>query len=303
MTKKFTDLSQLTKAVLRKDAPKEVPAVAVAAEPAAPSREEAECLNYFSHTSLTDPRFATAGRKLTSAASRRSAAAASVSNDRTLEELTKESKRLVAEADELRKAFDEADGRAKAAERALEGRQEEARTAEARCARLEAEIRTLRQQLEKEAPTVIPAEEVQPVQRSAAPQAVNGLLTPPKDFAETFPGEVREMVVSALHDACQTARQGTRDRRAAVLEAVLAANPSSGELERRRSELRQILKDAAYFNDEHMLKGLEKLGMKLISGRKHWKLEYGNVRMPMSKTPSDYRSSLNSSADMANRCF
>ena len=47
-----------------------------------------------------------------------------------------------------------------------------------------------------------------------------------------------------------------------------------------------------------MLKGLEKLGMKLISGKKHWKLEYGNVRMPMSKTTSDYRSGLNSSADI-----
>lgn len=43
--------------------------------------------------------------------------------------------------------------------------------------------------------------------------------------------------------------------------------------------------------------------MKLISGKKHRKLKYGNVRMPMSKTPSDYRSGLNSSADMANRCF
>ena len=94
------------------------------------------------------------------------------------------------------------------------------------------------------------------------------------------------MVVAALSDICETARQSTRERRAAVLEAVLAANPSSGELERRRSELRQIIKDVAYFNDEHMLKGLEKLGMKLISGKKHWKLEYGNVRMPMSKTPS-----------------
>ena len=52
-----------------------------------------------------------------------------------------------------------------------------------------------------------------------------------------------------------------------------------------------------------MLKGLEKLGMKLISGKKHWKLEYGNVRMPMSKTPSDYRSQLNAAAEMANRCF
>ena len=33
------------------------------------------------------------------------------------------------------------------------------------------------------------------------------------------------------------------------------------------------------------------------------KLEYANVRMPMSKTPSDYRSAQNTASDMANRCF
>lgn len=43
--------------------------------------------------------------------------------------------------------------------------------------------------------------------------------------------------------------------------------------------------------------------MKLISGKKHWKREYGNVRMRMSKTASDYRSGLSSFADMANCCF
>ena len=37
--------------------------------------------------------------------------------------------------------------------------------------------------------------------------------------------------------------------------------------------------------------------------RKHWKLEYADIRMSMSKKPSDYRSAQNCASDMANRCF
>ena len=58
------------------------------------------------------------------------------------------------------------------------------------------------------------------------------------------------------------------------------ATPATGELERRRAELKQILKDAGYFNDP---KPLEKLGFKLISGRTHWKLQYANVRITGKK--------------------
>jgi hypothetical protein len=74
----------------------------------------------------------------------------------------------------------------------------------------------------------------------------------------------------------------------------------TGELDRRRAELKQILKDAGYYTDPH---ALEELGFKLVSGRTHWKLEYAGVRMPIAKTPSDYRANLNMAADMANRCF
>ena len=81
---------------------------------------------------------------------------------------------------------------------------------------------------------------------------------------------------------------------------MLAVNHATGELERRRAELRQILKDAGYYNDP---KPLERLGFKLISGRTHWKLQYANVRVTMSKTPSDYRANLNNGSEIANRCF
>lgn len=38
-------------------------------------------------------------------------------------------------------------------------------------------------------------------------------------------------------------------------------------------------------------------------GNKHWKLDYANVRIPISKTPSDRRGAQNTATDIANRCF
>ena len=114
------------------------------------------------------------------------------------------------------------------------------------------------------------------------------------------PRRNRELVLATLADALDMARQLGRERRAEVFAGVLAANRPTGELERCRAELKQILRDAGYFNDP---KPLEKLGFKLISGHTHWKLQYANVRITMSKTPSDYRASLNTASDTANRCF
>ena len=121
--------------------------------------------------------------------------------------------------------------------------------------------------------------------------------------AETFPGEVREHVLAALSEAHEAAESSERDRRAAVLSDVLAANKPSGELEKRRKALRQIIKDTGSFVDARTIAALEKLGFKCVSGNKHWKVDYANVRIPMSKTPSDHRAALNTATDIANRCF
>ena len=115
--------------------------------------------------------------------------------------------------------------------------------------------------------------------------------------------EVREHVLAALSEAQQAAGQSGRERRAKVLEDVLAANAPAGELERRRAELKQIIKDTGSFIDARTIAELEKLGFKCISGNKHWKLDYANVRIPISKTPSDRRAALNTATDIANRCF
>ena len=107
-------------------------------------------------------------------------------------------------------------------------------------------------------------------------------------------------MLAALADALLAAQQSGRERRAEILRYVLAANQSSGELERRRAELKQILKDAGYYNDP---KPLERLGLHLVSGRTHWKLQYANVRVTLSKTPPHYRANLNNGSEIANRCF
>ena len=131
----------------------------------------------------------------------------------------------------------------------------------------------------------------------------DSLLDVPVPFSEKFPGEVHEHVVEALTDSYAAAEAGGRDRRARILEAVLCANPSSGELERRREAVRQIVKDAGSALDGAALAALEKLGFRYVSGNKHHKLEWAGIRFPLAKTPSDYRACLNSAAEIANRVF
>ena len=129
------------------------------------------------------------------------------------------------------------------------------------------------------------------------------LLEKPPAFGEKFAGEIREHVLATLADASSAAEAGGRDRRARILEAVLCANPASGELERRREAVRQIVKDAGSFLDDRAIAELEKLGFRYVSGKNHHKLEWAGIRFPMAKTPSDHRSCLNSAAEIANRVF
>ena len=168
--------------------------------------------------------------------------------------------------------------------------------------RLKGDNARLKGEAAKAAETAQRGEEAKADQPAASEPArpQKGVLAAPMGFTEAFDGELREIVVSVLADALDAAENGERQRRVTILKALLAANKSSGELERRRAEVKQILKDAGYYNDP---KPLEKLGFKLISGRTHWKLEYADVRMPLSKTPSDYRANQNTAAEMIKRCF
>ena len=129
------------------------------------------------------------------------------------------------------------------------------------------------------------------------------LLDKPDGVSEKFTGEIREHLLEALADAQRAADAGGRDRRARILEAILCANACSGELARRRDEVKQVMKDAGSFIDNATIASLEKLGFRYISGSNHHKLDYAGIRFPVAKTPSDHRSCLNSAAEICNRVF
>ena len=292
MAKTLTDLSQLTKAILKESPPSRVEP-APAAQPAPTvsddDREAEEVLAYFSRTPQNAPR------------SLRVAPGAGAGEDRTAElKAALEAKDAALDAIAEEKA--EADARIAELERQL-AEEREAHIAAIRerdrlqgeCGRLQGELR----KCGENAPVAAPVEAA-PVARVEPTKPTQGILVAPATAAEVFPGEVREQVVATLLDGLGTAERSGRERRAEILRYVLAANQSAGELERRRAELRQILKNAGYYNDP---KPLERLGLRLISGRTHWKLQYANVRVTMSKTPSDYRANLNNGSEIANRCF
>ena len=291
MAKTLTDLSQLTKAILKESPPSRVEP-APAAQPAPTvsdeDREAEEVLAYFSRTPQNAPR------------SLRVAPGAGAGEERTAElKAALEAKDAALDAIAEEKA--EADERIAELERQLADEREahiaairERDRLQGECGRLQGELR----KCGENAPVAAPVEAA-PVVQSEPPKPTQGILVAPGAVAEVFPGEVREQVVATLLDGLGTAERSGRERRAEILRYVLAAHQSAGELERRRAELRQILKNAGYYNDP---KPLERLGLRLISGRTHWKLQYANVRVTMSKTPSDYRANLNNGSEIANRC-
>ena len=279
MGRTFTDFSQLSKGMFKKSEPvveiKPVPKEQVAGGD--------DVLAYFGLKAAQPPRTASgagAGNNASAAQEARVAAAE-------------------AQVAAIGAERDAAERKVADLERQLADERAARQSAESERDRLRGEVLRLLNELEEmqtapiaEAAASVPVQEVR----------VQGLLKAP-ETGEVFDGEVREHVLAALSEAQEAAGQSGRERRAKVLEDVLAANAPAGELERRRAELKQIIKDTGSFIDARTIAELEKLGFKCISGNKHWKLDYADIRIPISKTPSDYRSALNTATSIANMCF
>jgi len=271
---KLTDLSQLSRNMIKPVMTDVKPAPSLVSKA---DEETAAVLAYFSR------------RPQASAATVAKAAEAVPATDNSKQQL-----------DELSRRLKEAESTKATAESALAKSQERLQTANKELLRLQGECSRLQGELNKlmrtdEVDNTAAQTPLEPVKTK-----VSGLLTLPGGFEEVFPGELRELVIAALANARDGARQGGKDRRAVALDAVLAANGSSGELDRRREALKQALKDSGYTTNPS---ALESLGFRLISGRTHWKLQYANIRLAMAKTPSDFRSTNNTSTEITNRCF
>ncbi len=293
MGKTFTDFSQLSKGLFRKAEKK--PAE-VKPEPVR-SKGDEDVLAYFS-------RKGDDSRKSSHAAPRRE-----TGRESTLEaecaELRVQLEQKSAAIAAIVRENEAAASQVELLEESLLSEREAHMKAERELSRLQGECGRLQGELRKfaEKGSVAASPEGASVVRAEAKKPTPALLEASGAVAEVFPGEERELVLDALSEARDSARQSGRERRAAVLDDVLSSNLSTGELERRRAALKQILKDAGSFNDVHTLSDLQELGFNCISGRKHWKLEYGNFRMPISKTPSDYRASHNTATVIAKLCF
>ena len=205
MAKTLTDLSQLTKAILKESPPSRVEP-APAAQPAPTvsdeDREAEEVLAYFSRTPQNAPR------------SLRVAPGAGAGEDRTAE-LKAALETKDAALDAIAKEKAEADERIAELERLLADEREahiaairERDRLQGECGRLQGELR----KCGENAPVAAPVE-APPVVQSEPPKPTQGILVAPATVAEVFPGEVREQVVATLLDGLGTAERSGRERR------------------------------------------------------------------------------------------
>ena len=295
MGRTYTDFSQLSKGMFRKSEP----VVEVKPIPKETSADGDDALAYFG---LTGSGKRKGGRAGTVGGCDASGAGAGKGACAALEARVEAAEAQVAAMSAER---DAAERKVADLEQKLAAEMAARRAAEAERERLRGDVLRLRNELEEAltAPKEGNGEWGTGNGEPVVPEVrVQGLLNQPKT-AEVFDGEVREHVLAALSEARDSAGQSGRERRAKVLEDVLSANASAGELERRRAELRQIIKDTGSFIDARAISALEKIGFRCVSGNKHWKLDYADIRIPIAKTPSDYRSALNTATSIANMCF
>ncbi len=262
MGRTFTDFSQLSKGMFRKsDSVAEVKPI--------PKKTAGgdDALAYFGLNAPEAPTRAPGGG----------------ADDGRIEALEANVAALRAESAALGAAKAEAERKSANLEKQLAAERQALATAETERDRLRGEVLRLRNELEDALTAPRTGNGVTGNDEPVREIRVQGLLVPPAT-AEVFPGEVREHILAVLTEGLEAAQSSERERRAAVLEDVLAANKPGSELERRRAKLKQIIKDTGSFIDSRTIAALEKIGFKCVSGNKHWKLDYANVRFPMSKT-------------------
>ena len=288
----FTDFSQLSKGMFKKNDPKGMfkkndPAVE-AKPPLKKMANGDDALAYFGLNAPEAPAHAPR----------------SEADNGRMQALEANVAALRAESAALKTAMTDAARKAADLARELTAERQMRSSTEAERDRLRGEVLQLREELEEAltAPRAERGAQATGDDESVREVRMQGLLKPPAT-AETFPGEVREHILAVLLEAWEAAQRAGRERRASVLQDVLAANKPDGELERRRKELKQIIKDTGSFIDARTISALEKIGFRCVSGNKHWKLDYSNIRITIAKTPSDHRAARNMATEIVNRCF
>jgi len=311
----FNDLSQLSKSIAVEKKPESPPARPAQKKDAVPSLL-GEMMGVPPAAKAPPP----PNRRADAAVQAQSARSEAAAYEEALQEMAREKVEVDAELEAAKKRIAELESAAAAlsaeksslAERlaTAEKRAEDGAAASVELARVKEELACVqRAQAGKMAEAdekVRVAEErfrLELEEARAHSSSVSVLLDRPEEFPEVFAGEVREHVLATLKEAFAAAESGGRERRAGILEAVVAANPSTGELDRRREEVKRIVRDGGRFLDDSVVAELARLGFRYVSGSTHNKLVYAGVRISVSKTPSDTRSAANTSASINNLVY
>lgn len=95
------------------------------------------------------------------------------------------------------------------------------------------------------------------------------LLDRDVELPDRFPGETRDHVIDAVKIAKEQADKDGRRRRSQLLEGVLLANESSGNLARKRTALEKFLEENHNVLTGTVIKELDKYGIKYKDGDKY----------------------------------
>lgn len=99
------------------------------------------------------------------------------------------------------------------------------------------------------------------------------LLDREVELPDRFPGESRDHVLEVIREARESAEKDGRLRRAQILESVLVANEPSGNLEKKREELRRLFAENMNVVNGTMIEKLKELGLAYRNGEEYLSAE------------------------------
>lgn len=90
-----------------------------------------------------------------------------------------------------------------------------------------------------------------------------------EEVSDRFDGETRDHILEVIKEARDAAEAAGRLRRAQLLEAVLAANEPTGELEKRRVALEKLFADNLNIINGQVINELDKLDIRYKDGENY----------------------------------
>ena len=135
-------------------------------------------------------------------------------------------------------------------------------------AKLEEEVNSLKIQVAELTAKLAAEQERHFDEQSRNPNAL-ALLDRDVELPDRFPGETRDHVIEAVREARDKAETEGRIRRAQLLEGVLVANESSGNLAKKRAALEKFFNDNGNILSGPVLEELSKYNIALKNGEEY----------------------------------